>query len=68
MSLRKKSSVKKFAVSKDVKAFLNNKQVQRFAKKHPGMEGRVFSAFVLEMESGCTVIARTPLFTVKAAA
>ncbi len=68
MSIRKNSSIKKFAVSKDVKAFLNSKQVQRFAKKHPGMEGQVSSAFVLEMESGCTVIARTPLFVVKAAA
>jgi hypothetical protein len=62
-----KHAVKKsvFRVSNDLQTFLNSKPVQRFVKKHPG---KVFIAFSLEMESGCTVVEKTPLFMVKAAA
>ena len=66
--MKKNASKKSAAVVKfkDLKSFLNSKRVQRFAKKHRGMEGQVSVAFVLEMESGCTVTEQTPLFTVKA--
>jgi hypothetical protein len=64
----KKSAVPAVVEFKELKCFLNSKKVQRFAKKHAGMEGQVSVAFVLEMKSGCTVTRHKPLFTVKAEA